>query len=931
MRRLAPWDRALLLGVVALWGACFAAALYAALGPGLHEIPLQASDAPGPDGYPAITELPPPAHAPVLEARAGDRVLRAGGVDLRGASGLRTLLHAFSEMDAAGSLRLLVDRGGEPREVEIRTVSVAYWFLFATGVGFAAAGTLAFLGGGSAPAPRFFFLACLAAAFHTTWFHGGSPARTLASIASYALGGTLVGPFAVLTLLHFPAETARRGRAARLWPWLFALGGIGATGFTFGWPVRGASARALAMGGNIALATTLLALLAASYRRAGALGRRQLRWVAIGLAVGLVPLLAASLVLLSRPELMPVLVLSNAFLLAIPAGFLVAIVYYRAFDLERVVGAAVTYGATLLFLLAAVAIAAPLVTERLAAGTGAPPESAHLAIALAAGLAIAPVSRRLRPRVERFFFPERHALAAAVSRLGDALDDCTDERETASVLGERLDGLLQPERCLVYEAREAELALVFASGDCSGAADAAQLRALAAAGRVLSFEEGGAGAVAEERALLRKAGLAVLAPVRRGDELALVVCLGPKRSEDVYAPADLAHLRAVTERAGVALLRARAIELRRSSAQERAANLAKSRFLAAASHDLRQPLHALGLFVGALAERARGPEIEPLVARIARATASLEELFDGVLDVSKLDAGVVEPRVRDFALAELFDALREELGPQARARGLLLRVVPTGAAVRSDPLLLARILRNLLLNALRYTGAGGVMLCARRRGDALALEVRDSGPGLSAAEQREIFEEFRRGRLADRAPEGLGLGLSIVERLAGLLGHRLELRSAPGRGSVFSVCVPRADSAAGIQGTPPPSADRLRGKLVAVVDDEPAILEAMRALLTSWGCRTATFASGRELVAGLALGAPDVIVADLGLAGGETGAAAIEAARRALGAHVPAAVITGDTAPAHLAAVEALGIPVLSKPIAAARLRALLAQLLRDA
>lgn len=394
--------------------------------------------------------------------------------------------------------------------------------------------------------------------------------------------------------------------------------------------------------------------------------------------------------------------------------------------------------------------------------------------------------------------------------------------------------------------------------------------------------------------------------------------------------------------AGVALLRAHHAELRRAEARGRAANLAQSRFLAAAGHDLRQPLHALGLFVEALAHRLRtegaaSADLASLAERVGRSAEHLRALIDDVLFVSSLDAGDLEPRPQAFRLEDLFLSLREELAPEARARGLLLRVAPTREVVRSDPALLGRMLRNLLVNAIRTTERGAVLLCARRRGAGVVVEVRDSGPGMDAAHQAAVFEEFHRLEAGRSAGDGLRLGLPIVARLGALLDHTVAVRSAPGRGSVFTVTAPRPDGAAArpvpqegaAAADPLSAADPLAGRLYVVVDDDDAIRDGLAALLGGWGCRLVGASSPSELRA-LLLGldaAPAALIVDDRLGGGETSLDALEVAHEVLGARPPAVLVTGETAPDRLAELRALGLPLLTKPVAPIRLRAVLASL----
>jgi signal transduction histidine kinase/ActR/RegA family two-component response regulator len=363
-----------------------------------------------------------------------------------------------------------------------------------------------------------------------------------------------------------------------------------------------------------------------------------------------------------------------------------------------------------------------------------------------------------------------------------------------------------------------------------------------------------------------------------------------------------------------------------------AANRAKSSFLAAASHDLRQPLHALGMFSQALAEHTHDADGRLLVQRITTSVASLETLLSALLDVSQLDAGIVVAHAQDFAIRPLLDRIADECMPEALERGLSLAVVCGDAVVHSDPVLLERIVRNLVTNALRYTDAGGVVVGCRRRGDAFSLEIWDSGEGIARAEIERIFEEFYQveTHARDRA-RGLGLGLAIVRRLAQLLGHEVSVASRPGRGSVFRVRVPR-----GLR-TPiilpvahPVRAEPAAGKRVLVIDDEAEVREATARLLGQWGLRAVTVADRAAALGACREARPDAMIVDFRLAQGTDGLDAIKALRDHFGA-IPAVLISGASSADDLARIEVSGILLLHKPVPPARLRSVLAHLLGSA
>lgn len=370
-------------------------------------------------------------------------------------------------------------------------------------------------------------------------------------------------------------------------------------------------------------------------------------------------------------------------------------------------------------------------------------------------------------------------------------------------------------------------------------------------------------------------------------------------------------------------------ELRAQKKAAEDANVAKSRFLAVASHDLRQPLHALELFVQALEDTPLPAHAHQLVGNVRRSVDSMEELFDALLDISRLDAGAVRARLDTIPLAEVFERLAFEYAPVAKQKGLALHVMETSVYVRSDPTLLARIVRNLVANAVRYTERGRVTIGCRRRGEQVSVEVWDTGPGIPAEKHAEIFQEFAQlGNPERDRRKGLGLGLAIVERLAKLLGHVVELRSTVGKGSVFAVSVARGhhddytllDPLAEIT-----ACFDLNGRLALLVQSDPAGREALKELLTGWNCEVLTAASGAEMLASLGglRRLPDLIIAD-GPAPGENGTAVVEMLRNEFNVEVPAVLVSATAGSVE----ERDGLPVLHRPFHAGRLRTLINNLL---
>jgi Na+/proline symporter/CheY-like chemotaxis protein len=371
-------------------------------------------------------------------------------------------------------------------------------------------------------------------------------------------------------------------------------------------------------------------------------------------------------------------------------------------------------------------------------------------------------------------------------------------------------------------------------------------------------------------------------------------------------------------------------ELERAKAEADDANVSKTRFVAAASHDILQPLNAARLYVTSLIERHRAGDDADLVANIDASLEAVEEIFAALLDISRLDTGAMKPEFADFRIDELLHRLEVEFAPLAREKGLDLKFMPCSQSVRSDRRLLRRLLQNLISNAIKYTPKGCVLVGCRRRGDRLRIEVYDTGIGIPHTKRRAVFKEFHRLDHGARVARGVGLGLSIVERIARVLDCQVTLKSNVGRGSRFSIEAPRRSGAADmpkVRAFPRPDVGKLDGTVVVCIDNDRAILDGMETLLGGWGCQTlmapdlagalaAIDASGRE---------PDGFLVDYHL-DGANGVAAIAVLHRRLGRHVPAIVITADRSLHVREEARAEGAHLLHKPIKPASLRALITQ-----
>ena len=377
-------------------------------------------------------------------------------------------------------------------------------------------------------------------------------------------------------------------------------------------------------------------------------------------------------------------------------------------------------------------------------------------------------------------------------------------------------------------------------------------------------------------------------------------------------------------------------QLELANAELQLANAAKSRFLAMASHDLRQPLHALGLFVAQLRTPLKSGERTKTIERVDATRKEMDEMFNSLLDISRLDAGILTPKITEFPIARLLQKIETTFDQATREKGLRLRVRRSDAWVRSDAMLLERILLNLVSNAVRYTLRGGIIVGCRRRDEMLRIEVWDSGPGIPEDQKQNIFGEFFQLPGPERNRYGgLGLGLAIVDRLRVLLNHQIDLASTVGRGSRFAILVPMADEC--ITSTEPvdslrPAAFAVEGKVILVIADAPVVLEVTGGLLGKWGYSVLTAGSDEAALIRLAerQQRPDLIISDYHLASGKTGIRAIEQINAAFGSSIPAILISGDTAPEPLRDAKDRGYILLHKPVDPMRLRAVMHEFFRD-
>jgi two-component system, chemotaxis family, CheB/CheR fusion protein len=375
--------------------------------------------------------------------------------------------------------------------------------------------------------------------------------------------------------------------------------------------------------------------------------------------------------------------------------------------------------------------------------------------------------------------------------------------------------------------------------------------------------------------------------------------------------------------------------LQAAKRQAEQANLAKSRFLAAASHDLRQPLQTLGLLQGILAKKVTDPDAAKLVARLEETLGAMSGMLDALLDINQLEAGIVRPETITFPIADLLERLRTEFAYHAAARNLGWRVVPCGLFVRSDPRLLEQMIRNLLSNAVKYTERGRVLLGCRSHGDKVCIEVWDTGPGIPESQLKAIFDEFHQlDNAARERGRGLGLGLAIVQRLADLLGHAVDVRSRPGKGSVFVVEVPlgREDAARPPQDRQRKEEDIRQRATILVVEDDPGVRELLEVALIEDGYGAVAAADGKAAIELAERGAlcPDLVVADYNLPKGMNGPQVVDRLREILHHDIPVLILTGDISTETLREIARHGCAHLNKPVKLKDLTSLIRHLLSE-
>ncbi|MFK7898524.1 MAG: hybrid sensor histidine kinase/response regulator [Myxococcota bacterium] len=909
----------------------------------------------------------------------GDRLIRIGETDLQGQGYLGFMGAAFAAAGESRVAPLVYERGGERRETMLQLAPFSVpWLRIPFLATMLTLVTVLLLRRPNDPFIHQSAATFSAVVFGEAIFEGGGPHQVLIAKMIFISAGAFWWPM----VLYFVAGMPNGFRKPSVQRWLpllalviAALWSVPKLLYVFateGDAIRSDVIPSIVSGADALTIAIPAVLFAMNYRGFDAHERVQMKWVVYcSWAAGLV--MFAALVM---PVILPgfagfdeMLAVAGITATIIPIGVTVSILEFRLFELDRLIGRAVSVSILFALFLGVLFVLIPPLSQAFARVFSIAPESGRIVLSmLLAGGAI-PGYLWLAPRLTSYFFPEQERLESGLHRLIEEQAVQGDARSVARHMASTLYSLVRPTFCAAYSFDHAlgEYVLIEESAEPHSAFPAPSriqagdplLNRLRAERGILVMPSDPRllGQVSEvERGFTDRVQTALIIPhldeeADRSDDLSsraassprpissernalpgTIVVAGPKQSGGDFSAGELSLLTAAllsTTRHLKILRQAEDLneERDRSEALE-SANLARSHYLASASHDLRQPLHALQLFSEALHERTHDDETRSLSDRIRSSASALQEMFDALIDLSRIDQNQIVPNRSSFQIRSLVNRLASESAPVAESRGLDLSVSMPDVRVESDPVLLGRLIQNLLTNALRYTEEGRIEIRGVAEEERLRIDVQDSGVGIPLDQQEQIFEEFVRLETATES-RGLGLGLSIVQRLSNLLEHPVSLSSGVGRGSTFSVDIPMADEAESSIGSSALSS--FAGKTMLVVDDDLDILAGMQALLESWGCTIRLASNGAEAIEAL-LASPsgiDLMLVDFRLTPPEDGLDVVAELRQRASAEIPAILVSGTRSNELDQRAAESGLTLLPKPIPPARLRAAIAQALR--
>jgi signal transduction histidine kinase len=928
MRRI---DRALMALLVPVWALALLLS-FLSIDRNIVESPVRVRGAESPAGYPVISSLQPWAVV-VTDAstrpRVGDTIVQVGDVDVRGASAPRTISLVWWAMGDDGAVPMGIERGGRRIDVVGRIpATVPKWPGLIVSLVF---GGLAIFGLRRFPTLRvsqIAFPTLMATAIFLGSRFGTTPPELLSAFGLQAASLLFVQPLSVRLIRHFP--DGREGALwARGWPWLLGANGpllVGSILYDV-WPAAVSDS-----GNKLITVVAPLVFLGVGfdrYRASNRMNRRRFKWLLLGVLIASVPGLVVGFASALDPALGWWFLPGQLAQLAIPICLWIAIARHQLFDIDRVLNLAVVlFGVVLALGLATVSFGV-VGRDALVSRAGASPETAAVLLVFLAMAVVVPAAAWAHGRLDAWTLRQRRAREAGVAKLLGELSRAEKLEEIGARLTHELVHVWNARSAALFMRIDGAMSPIYREGVLPDDLDLTPSSAMDSVGR--SAQAAGDG-------VLRDVQRPIVARVSGPSDLEGVVVLGPNRSGDVYEESDRALLAIVAERVASVLVlleqrellqSARALnrELGEGKAQAEAQSAEKTALLATATHDLRQPLQALRLFLGTLGERVGDDEDRLLVEKAQLSAIAMQQQFEALLDGTRLEAGAVQAQLQTVGLHELFAEIHAFLEPLAEQKGIDLSFDAGGLAVRSDPSLLRSVLQNLVGNAIRFTTEGGVRLLAVEDADGVEIEVVDSGRGMGEAEMQGLFEAGRRGRSATGESQGSGLGLSIVARLCELLGHAIEVRSKRGQGSTVAIrAAAAARSSVGQRGRAFTGGAAISGTRVIVVDDDPETREAVVRLVRSWGADVADGASADEVIASSPGFQPDVALLDYTLAEG-TGLDALAALEAVWGA-LPAAVLTGERDADVVARVRERGLPLLRKPAAPVQIRAVLSSLL---
>ncbi|MEZ4279815.1 MAG: ATP-binding protein [Myxococcota bacterium] len=939
--RLDRRDGWLLAVTIPLFVAAVGLHVKESLRTGLAQLPVFAAWHPG--EYPRVGgfRLETDSNGSGLEL--GDRLIRIAERDLRGVGYVGFQAIGLARTTPGHPTELEFERDGVRHVVALEArPHPAPWARLPTLLLTAGVATLLLLRAPNRADARRFYACFMTYAIGQAHFYGGPPWQTWAAQIVWSIGSVLMIFFLMEWVRNFPPELpiARRlGVGISLTAaGLYAL--FVRANYLLAWPLPIEWVPRVSFATHGLATVVALGILVRNYQRSPAVGRRRLRWILLGTSIGSLPVILAALAPTIHPGW-------EGFRAAFAIGFvssmiwmvgaLLAVIRDKAFDIDHLIGTTAAVAVTIGVGGAGLVVGAPMVSDFLVAKYGIEAAASRLGLGVIVGAAIILATHRLRPRIDRLLFPEQMQQRAALQRLAAALRDAHG-----------LDALLDAATSGAADVVGAEVGVRYAQ------VEGGFVRRTTQAVSWPALLEGPLpDASTTERAAIPAAAhefAAIVCPVSPGEpsSIAALLCFGAKRSGELYTERDrqlLDEIATLCEREWLRILRYAA----------EAEVAARTNRLAEASHDLRQPLHAVSLLAETLRGRLEDPEVRSLVERIGDSTHELDEMLSLLLDRSSLDAGGIEPKIESVRYERLLETLERDFEGPAAESGTRLRFVPSSVVLRTDRLLMLRILRNLVANALRHARGASVVVGVRRvgAGRRARIEVRDDGPGIAEADQHAVFGSFVQLASGRGRGRGLGLGLSIVDDLARLLGAEVTLRSKPGIGSRFAIEVDRVSRApdqppspaavpadgssrdaqeGSARGSAPggsPTAGRGR---VLVLDDDEAVRASTADLVGSWGweVRSADTLDTALAVTGRGWW-PVVVLSDYHLEAGARGPGVVallrEKAAEADAVRPFAIYLMAEKSAAELAAVEATGDHALRKPVRPARLRSLLERL----